>query len=221
MTAVRVKLEPMKQTNPRERMIRSALVLMGQKGIEATSFSQVIEHSGAPRGSIYHHFPGGKAQLVAEVTRQAGEIVADLAAAQVDPDDPLAGLKSIGSFWRGVLDNTDFAAGCPVVAASLEPRGLLGAREAACEAFRRFQDVHFQLLRQAGVPADRARSLAATAVSAVEGAIILSRAERSALPLERAVDEMTVLFSDAVRQAQVTPSREASHDHRHPVPGLR
>ena len=195
-------------------MIQSALVLMGQKGIEATSFSQVIDHSGAPRGSIYHHFPGGKAQLVAEATRYAGNIVADLAAAQVDPDDPLAGLKSIGTFWRNVLDSNDFAAGCPVVAASLEPRGLPGAREAACEAFRRFQDVHYQLLCRAGVSDDRARSLAATAVSAVEGAIILSRAERSAWPLERALDEMTVLFSDAVRQAQSRPAREAPHDHR-------
>lgn len=192
----------MKQANPRERMIQSALVLMGQRGIEATSFSQVIEHSGAPRGSIYHHFPGGKAQLVAEATRYAGDMVADLAAAQVDADDPLAGLESIGSFWRAVLNRNDFAAGCPVVAASLEPRGLAGAREAACEAFRRFQDVHYQLLRRAGVPDDRAHSLAATAVSAVEGAIILARAERSALPLERVLAEMRVLFSDAVSQAQ-------------------
>ena len=43
--------------HPRERMIQSALVLMGEHGVEATSFSQVIERSGAPRGSIYHHFP--------------------------------------------------------------------------------------------------------------------------------------------------------------------
>src|SRR5436190_10163008 len=127
MTPVRVKLEPMtrvheavnqtspepvnetsrlltpeqerpKQISPRERMIESALILMGQKGVEATSFSQVIEHSGAPRGSIYHHFPGGKAQLVEEATRYAGDIVANLAEAQIDPDDPLAGLQSIGAF---------------------------------------------------------------------------------------------------------------------------
>src|SRR5436305_4401929 len=202
MTSVRVKLEPMKQTNPRERMIQSALVLMGEKGVEATSFSQVIEHSGAPRGSIYHHFPGGKAQLVEEATRHAGDIVARLAEAQVDTDDPLGGLRSIGAFWRGILDSTDFAAGCPVIAASLESRGLPGAREAACDTFERFQDVHFQLLRNAGVPEARARSLAATAVSAVEGAIILCRAQRSSLPLDRTLNELAVLFTEAVQQAQ-------------------
>src|SRR3954467_5173344 len=117
MTTVRVQPTTDGPDHPRERMIQSALILMGEKGVEATSFSQVIEHSGAPRGSIYHHFPGGKAQLVAEATRYAGDMVADLAAAQVDMDDPLAGLKSIYAFWRGVLDSTDFAAGCPVVAA--------------------------------------------------------------------------------------------------------
>jgi AcrR family transcriptional regulator len=189
-------------------MIQSALVLMGQKGVEATSFSQVIEHSGAPRGSIYHHFPGGKAQLVEEATRYAGQMVVDLAAAQVDSGDPLAGLKSIGAFWRGVLQNTDFAAGCPVIAASLEARELPGAREAACDAFQRFQDVHFQLLRRAGVSDDRARSLAAVAVSGVEGAIILSRAERSDRPLERVLSELTALFTEAVDQAKATDERE-------------
>src|SRR5436305_12291372 len=113
MTIVRTQGRTRMAKHPRERMIESALVLMGEKGVEATSFSQVIEHSGAPRGSIYHHFPGGKAQLVEEATRHAGDIVAKLAEAQVDSDDPLGGLRSIGAFWRGILDSTDFAAGCP------------------------------------------------------------------------------------------------------------
>ena len=190
------------QQNPRERMIQSALVLLGQNGVEGTSFSQVIKHSGAPRGSIYHHFPGGKAQLVEEATRYAGDMVVNLAAAQLDTDDPLSGLRAIGAFWRQVLHDSDFAAGCPVLAASLESRDLPGAREAACEAFERFQDVHFQLLRRAGIEEDRARSLAATAVSAVEGAIILARAQRSNEPLQRTLDELSLLFDQAVSQAK-------------------
>src|SRR3954464_6044166 len=79
------------ELHPRERMIQSALVLMGEHGVEGTSFSQVIEHSGAPRGSIYHHFPGGKAQLVEEATRYAGDAVAMLLAdAGKKADDPRA-----------------------------------------------------------------------------------------------------------------------------------
>jgi AcrR family transcriptional regulator len=184
--------------HPRERMIRSALVLLGEHGVERTSFSQVIEHSGAPRGSIYHHFPGGKAQLVEEATRYAGDAVASLFSAALEGDDPIAGLNAIVNFWRGVLHDSDFAAGCPVLAASLDSEGLAGAREAARDSFQRFQDLHAQLLERAGVPPERARSLAAIAVSAVEGGIILSRAQKSNAPLDRVLDELTTLFQEAL-----------------------
>lgn len=188
--------------HPRERMIQSALVLFGENGVEATSFSQVIEHSGAPRGSIYHHFPGGKAQLVEEATRYAGVVVSNIFAAAIENEDPIAGLHAVVDFWRSVLHDSDFAAGCPVLAASLESNGLPGAREAARDAFQRFQDLHAQLLGRAGVPLERARSLSAIAVSAVEGAIILSRAQRSNAPLDRVLDELLVLFRDALSQAK-------------------
>src|SRR5438270_8448078 len=115
--------------HPRDRMIQNALVLFGENGVEATSFSQVIEHSGAPRGSIYHHFPGGKAQLVEEATRYAGAVVSNIFAAAIESGDPIAGLNAVVDFWRGVLHDSDFAAGCPVLAASLESKGLPGARE--------------------------------------------------------------------------------------------
>jgi hypothetical protein len=89
-----------------------------------------------------------------------------------------------------------------VLAASLESNALPGAREAARDAFQRFQDLHAQLLERAGVASGRARSLAAVAVSAVEGAIILSRAQRSNAPLDRVLDELLVLFQDALSEAQ-------------------
>ena len=185
-------------------MIQSALVLMGEHGVEGTSFSQVIEHSGAPRGSIYHHFPGGKAQLVEEATRYAGDTAAKIATDAVErhEDDPVAALDAIVGFWRTVLYNSDFAAGCPVIAASLEGDRTPAAREAAREAFARWEDLYTEVLQRAGVPEERARSLGSIAISAVEGAVILSRAERSNAPLERTVDELHRLFHDAIDEAK-------------------
>src|SRR3954462_7228563 len=95
------------ELHPRERMIQSALVLMGEHGVEGTSFSQVIEHSGAPRGSIYHHFPGGKAQLVEEATRYGGDVVVKLLTEAIEQHDPVAAVDSIGGFWRAVLYDSD------------------------------------------------------------------------------------------------------------------
>ena len=101
-------------------MIWSAALLMRKHGVEATSFSNVLAHSGAPRGSIYHHFPGGKAQLVEEATRYAGEFTASGLAAALAEDDPVAAIRAFVAGWAGLLRRSDFSAGCPVVAASLE-----------------------------------------------------------------------------------------------------
>ena len=103
-----------------------------------------------------------------------------------------------GTGGGAVLHDNEFAAGCPVLAATLESDELPGAREAARETFRRFQDLHFELLRRVGVPEERARSLAVIALSAVEGAIVLSRAERSTAPLDQVLDELEILFTGAV-----------------------
>ena len=185
--------------HPRERMIESALVLMGEHGVEATSFSQVIERSGAPRGSIYHHFPGGKEQLIAEATRYAGDAVVKLMTEAVEQhDDPVAAVDAIIGFWRTVLYDSDFAAGCPVIAATLESDHSPAARDAAREAFERWEQIYTEMLTRAGVPEERALSLGSTAISAVEGAVILSRAQHSNGPLERVVDELRKLFHDAI-----------------------
>jgi TetR/AcrR family transcriptional regulator, lmrAB and yxaGH operons repressor len=189
--------------NPRERMIQSALVLMGENGVDATSFSQVISHSGAPRGSIYHHFPGGKAQLIVEATRYAGDMVADLFAdTAARHEDPAAAVDAVAGFWRTILHDSDFAAGCPVLAATLDGTRSPAAREAARDAFQRWEDLYVEIFERAGVPSERARSLGATAISAIEGAVILSRAQGSNAPLERVAGEIQTLFQGAVEDAR-------------------
>src|SRR4051812_49001651 len=59
----------------KKRMVESAALLFREQGYSGTGFRDVIGHSGAPRGSIYHHFPGGKSELAAETVRYAGEVV--------------------------------------------------------------------------------------------------------------------------------------------------
>ncbi|MDQ2631261.1 MAG: TetR/AcrR family transcriptional regulator, partial [Actinomycetota bacterium] len=65
-----------RQSDARDRMIRSAATLFRERGVEGTAFADVLEHSSTPRGSVYHHFPGGKQQLAEEATRWAGELMA-------------------------------------------------------------------------------------------------------------------------------------------------
>ena len=184
--------------DPRSQMIRSAAALIRERGVEGTSFSDVLAHSGAPRGSIYHHFPGGKAQLVEEATRYAGEVVARGLARALDGDDPAAALRAFVATWEAVLRGSDFDAGCSVVAATLEGDRSPAAREQAAAAFTRWEELYASALKRRGVGAERARSLATLAVASIEGAVVLARAQRSAEPLRRVARELEDLTLTAV-----------------------
>ena len=104
---------------PRERMIVSTALLVRERGARATSLDAVLEHSGAPRGSVYHHFPGGREQLLREATDYAGEYVARRLE-RTAAEDPLAALDSLLDEYRASLVASDFRAGCPVVAVAVE-----------------------------------------------------------------------------------------------------
>jgi AcrR family transcriptional regulator len=179
-------------------MIASAALLMRERGVEATSFSDVIARAPAPRGSIYHHFPGGKAELIEEATRYAGDVIAAGLAAALGDEEPDAALRLFATTWREVIRESDFSAGCPVVAATLEGERNPEARAAAAAAFSGWVDLLATALEGRGVDRERARSLATLCIAAIEGAIVLARADRSAAPLERVTDELEGLISDAL-----------------------
>jgi AcrR family transcriptional regulator len=183
-------------------MIQSAALLMRERGVEATSFSDVLDHSGAPRGSIYHHFPDGKAQLVEEATVYAGDFIAAGLAAALAQDDPVAALRTFTDTWLAILRDSDYAAGCPVVAVAVDGDRIPGARDAAGAAFDRWQRLLAEAIAGHGVAAPRADRLATLAVASIEGGVVLSRAQRSTAPLERVAEELLALTRDALEQAQ-------------------
>jgi AcrR family transcriptional regulator len=182
-------------------MIWSAALLMRKHGVEGTSFSEVIERSGAPRGSIYHHFPGGKAELVEEATRYAGEFTAAGLATALSERDPVQAIHDFVSAWSSVLRRSDFSAGCPVVAASLEGERMPRASSAAAAAFASWEEVLSTALESHLSDHDAARELATTIIAAVEGAVILARARRSAEPMERVARALCELLRERLRSA--------------------
>jgi len=186
----------------RERMIRSAALLFREQGIGSTSFSDVIERSGAPRGSIYHHFPGGKAQLADETIRWAGGSIGDLIDASAAAGDPVRMVRDFVALWRAGLERSEYQAGCPMVAAAVESDGELpGLAAVAGEQFDRWQASFSGCLRSAGVPRARAARLATLAIASIEGAIVLCRAARDIAPLDRVGRELELAVRDALPAA--------------------
>ena len=100
-------------------MIVSTALLVRERGARATSLDAVLEHSGAPRGSVYHHFPGGREQLLREATEYAGEYVARRLEREA-AEDPLGAVDTLLDEYRKSLLASDFRAGCPVVAVAVE-----------------------------------------------------------------------------------------------------
>jgi TetR/AcrR family transcriptional regulator, lmrAB and yxaGH operons repressor len=191
-----------RSTDARTSMIESAAMLFRERGVQGTSFSDVLAHSRAPRGSIYHHFGGGKTQLAEEATVWAGELTAAGLAADLAAQDPPEAIAAFCAQWAAGLLASDFAAGCPIVAATLEGQREPTVRDAAGEVFDAWQDLIRDALRRRGIAIARARSIATLAIAAIEGAVVLARAERSTRPLERVAEELRRVIGEALARAQ-------------------
>ena len=107
----------MAEPGARDRMIDGAAVLLAKRGLQGASFSEVLEATGAPRGSIYHHFPGGKDELVAAAIARVSERtlarLTELGGSATNLTEGFLGL------WRALLDRSGLTAGCAVVAVSV------------------------------------------------------------------------------------------------------
>jgi AcrR family transcriptional regulator len=164
-------------------MIQSAALLFRENGYSGTGLRDVIEHSGAPRGSIYHHFPGGKEQLAADTVEWARAVIERRIARAVEHKDPVTALGVFVDIWREVLEESNFRAGCPIVAVAAEANAGTTATAAAAAAFARWQDLIGHALLGAGVGRTDARRLATLVVAGIEGAILMCRARHDIRPL--------------------------------------
>jgi TetR/AcrR family transcriptional regulator, lmrAB and yxaGH operons repressor len=180
--------------NHRERMVSSAVALFRERGVAGTALSDVVEHSGAPRGSIYHYFPDGKAQLAREATAHAGRLLDELITRWLARHGPAATIERIVEMFRRQLRDTDFASGCPVAAGALESGDAPAARATAGEAFASWETTLSTALQAHGHAPHRADTLASLIVCAIEGAIIVAKAQRDMRPLDRVAEELTTLL---------------------------
>jgi TetR/AcrR family transcriptional repressor of lmrAB and yxaGH operons len=188
-------------------MINAAAELFRQRGYHATTFSDVVRDSGAPRGSTYFHFPGGKAELAREAIARAGdevEKIVDEAARHAD--DPGSLLRAMGQIFAGRLERSGYQSGCAIATMVLE----LAPRDEEFSAdfdrvFARWRAALVTRLEPLGVPADRAAVLADLTISAFEGALVVSRAARSIQPFTTTIDALTSAVDRATASQPAAP----------------
>lgn len=177
----------------RQRMLDAALEVMRERGASGVTVDEVLHRSGAPRGSVYHHFPGGRAQLIDETLTYAGQSFSGMLerAARHGAD---AVLTRLVAFWTPVLEDSEFRAGCPIVPTA----GDIGADEEmsdrAAAILAGWRRTIAGVFEAEGRSAPDADALATTVLSSLSGAVEMCRATRSIDPLLQVAEQLRRLL---------------------------
>src|ERR1700746_3043587 len=168
----------------RDRIVATSAELFRRQGFASTGVKQIVAEASAPFGSVYHFFPGGKEQLGAEVIRWSGGLYGQLLGLFFTPGaDPVEATRNFFAAAAQTLVDTDYADACPIATVALEASSTSEPlREACADVFEGWIALACSYLRDAGVAADDARSLALSLIASLEGAFVLARALRSTEP---------------------------------------
>jgi len=183
-------------TDAPQRVITTAADMLATYGLNATSIREVTKRAEAPFGSTYHHFPGGKQQVLGQATALAGERIERMLE-EVLKAGAADGVSRFLALWRERLLQTDFHVGCPVLAAAVEEPidgGGDDARQAAGAAFSAWEQRLGDAFAAEGRSADDAHALATLLIAAVEGGVAMSRATRDIAAFDRVVKRLERLL---------------------------
>ena len=183
----------------RQAIVRAAVVLFRKQGFAATGLAEILERSGAPKGSLYHYFPGGKGELGEAAVRQAGATVTHTLA-QLSDEAPSAAelIRRYVDLLAMWMKKSNWRDGCPITTTLLETAyDLPPVAAAGREAFADWAAVLGEALEREGVDPARARRLARFAISALEGALVQAKVERDEAALLEARDELAALMAGA------------------------
>ncbi|TGK22229.1 TetR/AcrR family transcriptional regulator [Leptospira fluminis] len=172
----------------RERMIRAMAEALEIRGYSGTGLNDIVEASGAPKGSIYFHFPGGKEELAAEALNTSGEEMGELFQKTLRSSKSAAnGIENILSALETKMIESEFRKGCPISTTANETSSENGVVGLTCRnVFKNWNSKLELFLRSFGYGKARATELSVALLSLMEGAILLSRTNKDIRPLRTA-----------------------------------
>ncbi|MFD6272698.1 TetR/AcrR family transcriptional regulator [Nocardia asteroides] len=174
------------RTDSRQRFLDAAADLFHTQGYHATGVNQLVSAGGAPKGSFYFHFPGGKEQLAAEAVVQSAEALRALLTAALTAGD----IDGVFAALSAMLTDSDFQRGCPLATIALDAGDSEPIRAACVTGFDSWHDAIAEFLRAKGIADDRADQLATVALAMLEGGLLLARTHRDLTPLRTVADHL-------------------------------
>lgn len=183
----------------RERLVATAARLFRFQGYHATGLNQIVEESQAPKGSLYHYFPEGKEQLGQEALRSAGQVLRERLSA-LGKLDPREALKQLVEVSIQELQSSDYRDACPIATVALETSSHSPELRQCCsDIFQQALSILEGWLVKHGLDQQAARDLALLAFSAYEGALLLSKVQRSPDPLRRVAGQIHSMLESALK----------------------
>lgn len=184
----------------RDDILAAAAQLFRRQGYANTGVNEILELADAPKGSLYHYFPGGKEEIGVATLKLVGAIVAgEIHTATERATAPEKAVLSVARGFAKWLEDTNFEQGCGIATTLLESSKRDDAlRCAGSGALRDWRAALEACFVRFDIPEDRAARLAAMVVAAIEGGLMLARGENSTAPLMAAAEEA----AEAVRLAR-------------------
>ena len=184
------------KSKQRQTMVWAAAKLFRRQGYNGTGLRDILAASGAARGSLYHHFPGGKEEIGAAAVTAAGGLVTEtfreLANVSDSPADFLRRYTDLLVRW---LEASKFRDGCPITTTLLETTPGSAAITAAGRAvFDDWSGVMEMLLARHGWPAERIAPTATAIIAGLEGALMLARVRGSSQPIRDTAEALCALL---------------------------
>jgi TetR/AcrR family transcriptional repressor of lmrAB and yxaGH operons len=179
----------------RLRLLQVATRLFQQRGYHAVGLAEILALSETPKGSLYHHFPGGKQELAeACITRIAASTMAALDEASASGTDIIGFLRQLGAESCAWLERTDWRDGSLLAVIGQEQGGGNGPlADAVRIAYQRIEMRLAKWLMLEGIAVARARDIAATIIAAHEGAMLLARCRRDTAPVALTTDMLCAM----------------------------
>ncbi len=180
----------------RKPIIDVAVRLFRRQGYSSTGLNEIVDQAGAPKGSLYHYFPEGKVSIAVAAVEEAGTRVSDTLRDLARKNETAGDLlKAHARLLAGWMQKSGYRDGCPITTVLLElaPRERLIAK-AGRKAYAARIDILSEKLVADGFAQDRARRLAQLCTSALQGALIQARIERSGAPIETAANELAEML---------------------------
>ncbi len=183
--------------NTAERLSDAALLAVREHGYAGMSMQDLLRSTGVSSSSMYHHFPGGKEELVATAVRRSGMASRDQIVAVFNRLEPADAVARIFEAAADELTSHDFALGCPIgVPATEAPEDSAAIRDAVADVFDAWATAYADGFRAGGLDDDRASSLGRFMVAAYQGSVTVARATRSTEPYR---DAAAVVVAELTR----------------------